>query len=368
MKNLVLVLISLISINSYATRARMVALSNADHLLDVQTVYAKPFDMLRLNTDYVTFESGATGGVSSTSEAANAEGMIVRSVGDAKLGLAFGHQSSFASSWGLRSNASYFNAQGYSNLATNQQNPIEVSYAFKRNEDLWGGTLIYSTYLNSKATGATVQKENSTGFRIGTMQGKWDLTLTAVLVNMAELANGKKMTGSSTLGLAGGYEINSTLSMFGDIGISGAKFEDIGAQDGQVKLVNYKIGLINIYETESGEIFYSIAVIQEELKKETSSGVQKKFVNNLPVTIGFENDANSWLVLRGSIVQSVLLANTNDEIAAEEYVPGVNTTTLALGAGLKWSNISVDGTLKTASSQKINTSELLSQVGMTYIF
>ena len=89
--------------------------------------------------------------------------------------------------------------------------------------------------------------------------------------------------------------------------------------------------------------------------------------------MGLEVDASSWLVLRGSLTQRlVLLDNTKVEAAsvvAVETSPGANSTVAALGAGLKFNKLTFDGTLSAGgSTQTVNTSDLLGQVGVTYMF
>lgn len=91
----------------------------------------------------------------------------------------------------------------------------------------------------------------------------------------------------------------------------------------------------------------------------------------LPITIGLEVEAANWMTLRGSVSQSTLISNTKIEaggVATTETAPGANTTTVALGAGLKFNKLTFDGTLTTATTQTVNTTALLAQAGMTYWF
>ena len=75
-----------------------------------------------------------------------------------------------------------------------------------------------------------------------------------------------------------------------------------------------------------------------------------------------EADAASWLTLRGSVTQTVLLDTSKVEttpVAAgtdSEFAPGTNNTTVAFGAGLKFNKVTVDGALLAAGSQTLNTS------------
>ena len=101
-------------------------MANSPSLVDTQTVYSNPADIFSLGGDYVTLETGATTGTTSSN---GAEGMVVRSMGDAKMGLSLGHDSDNASSWGLRNAGAPFNFS--------QQNPIEFTYGAKASDMNW---------------------------------------------------------------------------------------------------------------------------------------------------------------------------------------------------------------------------------------
>ena len=80
MKQLIIIAIALVSTNAFATRARVMALGNSPHLVDTQTVYSNPADMMVMG-DYVTFESGITG--------AGAEGSATGAVSLQNIGAGF---------------------------------------------------------------------------------------------------------------------------------------------------------------------------------------------------------------------------------------------------------------------------------------
>ena len=88
-----------------------------------------------------------------------------------------------------------------------------------------------------------------------------------------------------------------------------------------------------------------------------------------------EVDAGSWLTLRGSVTQSTLIANTKTETngtATTELSPGTNNTVASVGAGLKFNKLTLDGSLEGltggAQTQNLSSNELLSRVGLTYLF
>lgn len=363
MKQLLVIAVALAAVNAQASRARVMALGNSAHLVDTQTVYTNPSDIFRLPSDYVTLETGATGGVAQTAQNANAEGMIVRTHGDSKLGLSLGHQSQNASSWGLRGLATV------AALKANQQNPLELTYGMKSGDINWAGTLVYSNYNNKQAAVGALSKESSAGLRFGANSGNWDASLRLGLSNTAELEQGNKFTGTSAIGLGGGYWMDS-MYFFGDLSTAGAKEETTaGAETLKYTTNTIKLGVLNSTKKDGNELFYS-AALQSTDTKETVADT-KTTALSLPVVIGVELDAASWLTLRGSVSQTVLINQSKTETAGTttaETAPGVNNTTVALGAGLKFNKITFDGTLQTATTQTVNTSALMAQAAMSYWF
>jgi hypothetical protein len=363
MKQLLVIAVALAAVNAQASRARVNALGNSNHLVDTQTVYTNPSDIFRLPSDYVTLETGATVGTAQTAQNANAEGMIVRTHGDAKLGLSLGHESQNASGWGLRGQATL------ANLKANQQNPLELTYGMKAGDVAYAGTLVYSNYNNKQAAAGALSKESSAGIRLGANAGPWDASLRLGLSNTVELQGADKFTGTSAIGLGGGYWMDSVY-FFGDFSTAGAKQENAaGTEVTKPDNQTLKIGALNSMKKDGSELFYSASLVSSTTKESVADS--KTTSLSLPVLIGMELDAASWLTLRGSVSQTVLINQSKTETAGTttaETDPGVNNTVVALGAGIKFNKVTFDGTLQTATTQTVNTSALMAQAGLSYWF
>ena len=360
MKKLLVIAVALASVNAFATRARVTALGNSPHLVDTQTVYTNPADIFGLG-DYVTLETGLTTGTTSSDQA---EGMVVRTMGDAKMGLSLGHQSENASTWGLRPAA-----------FGNQQNPVEFTYGAKSGDMNWAATLVYSNYNDKTAAGATVAKESSMGVRLGARANNWDASLRLGLANTAELGAGNKFTGTLGLGAKLGYQMDS-LYWFGDVTSVGYKVESAaGVETTKLSDTQLEVGVMTSVKKDGSEMFYG-AKYAMQTTSETVASPEGKITNStLPVWIGLEVDAASWLTLRGSVTQTVLIDSLKTEGTslgtAQELAPGANNTVVAAGAGLKFNKITVDGTLQAtaaATAQQLNGNSMLSTLGMTYNF
>ena len=381
MKQLLIIAIALTSVNAFATRARTTALGNAAHLTDVQTVYTRPSAIFKLSGDYVNMETGSVTGTTAdcdtstvaiepcTAQNTNAEAMIVKTMGDAKMGLSLGHQSELFSTWGLRSALGSFMAVGAP--AANQQNPIELTYGMQSGDMMWAGTLVYSNYNDKLAAVNNMEKESSTGLRLGVDSGAWDGSLRLGLVNTVDVktaTTSAKFTG--TLGVEGdvGYTMDS-LYFSGGLTMAGFKYEDTSGAVRKYDRSDYRVSATNSIKKDGNEFFFG-AGLNMTSSKETVTDA-KVTSTTLPVFLGLEVEAASWLTLRGSVKQATLINSSKKETATTvnyEYAPGNNTTTVALGAGLKFNKLNFDGTLSTGSTQKVNSSDLMGQVGMSYWF
>lgn len=364
MKQLLVIAIALTSVNAFATRARMTALQNSPHLVDTQSIYNRPTDIFAIGSDFATIESGVTGTVAAPAAAnRNAEGMIVRTMGDAKLGVALGHQSMNS----LRS-------QLMAAPVIGQQNPIEFTYGMKNGDMNLAGTLVYSNYNDKLGAGATLVKESSTALRLGAAAGAWDATLSLGLVNTAQNGTGEKFAGSSDMNFFGSYTM-ADLWWFAKLATSVGKTESAaGVETGKVTNMNWTLGVSHANKKDGNELFYSIALASTDAKTAGTPDTKSTSLS-LPITVGVEVDAASWLTVRGSVSQSTFIHNTKNEAApASEFAPGANSTTVAVGAGLKLNKLTLDGTLLQTGTvagnggQSVDATNLLAQVGATYWF
>jgi hypothetical protein len=358
MKKLLVIAVALAAVNAQATRARVAALNNSPHLIDTQTVYTNPADVFALGSDYVNLETGATNSTTATN---GAEGAVVRTMGDTKWGLSLGHDSYNASAWGLRGLAA---ADGFN---FNQQNPIEFTYAAKAADLAWGATLVYSNYNDKLAAGNTVAKESSMGVRVGARAANWDGSLGLGLTSTVDQGDGDKFTGTAAISLKGGYMMDAWY-LFGMINSAGFKTEVGGAEAMKYTETSIVLGAMTEVKKDGSGFFYGASLNQMNTKEDV--GDDKETSLKLPLWIGMEVDAASWLTFRGSIQQTLqLLNNEKDETGGTttaELSPAANDTTVNLGAGLKFNKLTVDGTLTAATTQTYDSDDLLAMIGVTY--
>lgn len=369
MKNLLTLAILLSSATAFATRARLISLGGSPHLSDTMTVFTNPADMTGYK-DSLTLETGSsnmTYTASGTSSLTGSEGLLIRSMGDAKFGFGLGHDNQMVFSH----RNLYADAVGYPAATTavlTQQNPFTVAYASKSGDMAWGASLDYSNF-NNKTTGSEM-KESSMGLNFGARTAQWDAALNLLLGNTWESGTGatkSDIKGNTGFSISGGYNVDSDMYVYGNIVSGGFKSTIAGADSVNYEQMNMSFGVVNTIKQDANEFFYGVGLSNTSLKEKT--GDSKSTTMGLPFIIGLEADAASWLTLRGSISQTVLINDEKSTTGAttnSDLSPAGNNTNFAAGAGLKFASVTLDGSILT--TQNINSANLLGQVGLTYNF
>jgi hypothetical protein len=359
-----------------ASKARLSALGNAKHLKDTQTVFENPAHHVLL-ADYATFEAGAG---STTSNTANAEGGFSRSAGDAKYMFYLGRKSTFQTL--IRSQTGFLG----------QENPFEIQYAMKGDIN-WGAGLSYSS-SDVKST-TPKRKQNAIGIRFGALTDTWEAYLNTGLGANATGQNAvaalgivadpdATMTGAASYALGGAYKMEGTY-IHASIQADGAKYESSAAgnaalngatSSGQV----ITVGVVEHSKVEGGQWFYGVSYQSSETKRSGGNVATdtKTTSTSLPFLLGLEYDAASWLALRASVTQNVLLGSTKSEGLNSTTTPAsqytgesdtiANNTTVAAGAGLKFNKWVVDGSLSAGTTGQLNSTSLMTNVALTYSF
>jgi len=369
MKKLVTLALVLASANAFATRARVSALGNASHLLDAATVYGNPAHILKLS-DSLTIESGATNITPATVTAAapttvnnGAEGLLIRSIGESKFALSLGHDDKTI--YRLREAA-----VGGTAGIRGQQNPVELMYGQKMGDMGLAAGLYYSNFQNK----TTEEKEGTMGLRFGLGLGIIAAELQVGLMDKWQKdtpAPALEYKGKTLLRAKVSADVMPDLNVYGEVLSAGFKTTSAGGDTEDVDAMEIKIGAISAMKKEGTEFFYGIALASETAKEKVADSKSTKMY--LPMIIGLESEANSWLTLRGSVTQKLVFMDSEKVETAgaaptTDTNPGANSTTFAAGAGLRFNKVSVDGTILAAGGQNINGANLLGTVGLTYVF
>ena len=354
-------------------RQRLQALANSFHLVDAQSVYKRPIDLVYLD-NYVALETGVT---AATSVNDNAEAMISYSSDEKhRLAVSFGHQDVAVA--GSRQFINILSGSAFE-LA---QNPLHVFYSVDDPLTPYAVGLFYSA-KNDKLSGL---KEASAGLSFGMEWGKFQINSIYVPTNSADAAAGKKFNGQGYWQSAVSYLADKSLFEFTyttskhqlSTEVAGALILNESHTQDIVTL-----GLADSNRQVENDFFWGAQIITTRINCDYHSDVacDKIFTRTLlPVWFGVEAQANDWVIVRGAVKQSFMISLTKDDVgypaaavngatgAVANTAAGANDSVVTAGLGFKFKNLLLDGVLSTASTQVLNSADFLSQIGMTYRF
>ena len=329
--------LAVLSTGAFASKARMAALNQGSslgsfYLEDNRNVFRSSNSVNSMN-NYVITEWGSSyipGGA-----AATAEGGFFRSHGAMNYGL-------------------YLNSDAHGNV-DNNLNPARVDLVVGGDAGLnWGLRLGYESM---EAAGSN---HEASGFDLGlsaTVSGanlwlNYAPATTSTVAN-AETERNADMTLGATYGM-GDY------TLFAEYASEGQD----GDKDASTSIT---VGAAKVWETSGGaSVFYDASIVSTanyDLAGTTYAADNSKL--SVPVTLGVEVKAASWLTWRASIQQSVYGSH---EDAAGTVTSG-RTTNLGAGASLTWGDLQIDGTIRNASGGQLGSDDqFMSSVAAMYRF
>nr|BFD58269.1 hypothetical protein CKG001_03760 [Bdellovibrio sp. CKG001] len=350
-KLLVVAALTMAAPMAMASKARVEALANSRHLVDFQTAFDRPYQFLALS-EQATIEWGQTGDTVAVNP--HAEGGFVKRHNEAAFGVYFGRRSADFSAAVDQANTLI----GTPGTFLKEQNGLNLFYAGKMSDWTYGVTLKYS---NGKDDGAD-QKVSSSGLALGLSDGTWDVELVQGLSGKSE--NGADSVESKGLtSLTVGYHVSPEMEVYGNF--KTVKVEGGGAlAAAEIEKTSYKVGMVNtLAKTDEGNFFYGVELASNKTKDVSES-------MTLPVYMGVEANAASWLVLRASVAQNVILNETKDISggANDGDKEDLDSTKMAAGAGIKFGKSMIDATFSDTVGGKIDSDNFFSQVAYTYTF
>lgn len=200
-------------------------------------------------------------------------------------------------------------------------------------------------------------------------------------------SNGDKLEGAGSMNFGVNYKLGA-MKAFADYSTGGQEYTD--ASDTTFKKewegTTINVGVGHTHEVSStARVFSQISYYSKttEVTNATASGdnLEQK-ITKLPITVGFEADANSWLTLRGSITQALPFLNKteftdSDTADSNDEDENPATTAFAAGATLNFGKLKLDGVItnggetfggSTGSSDFLRTDLLMSKVAVHYHF
>jgi hypothetical protein len=382
MKRNVLVIagLAVLSTSAFASKARMEALGQGSYsyyLNDSRSVFLNPASLNDMK-NYITTEWGASQ-QSDSATSPRAEGGFFREMGSFAYGLYLGNNGPARTSTG--------------GTFLNHQNAIDLMLAGDMGMK-WGARVHYA---NSKNEGAFDTKNSALGLGLGVTQGDIDGYANITLSDKSEgaVVAGDVWKKKPGFQIGGAYKW-SGMTFFADYNstneevtaatsstltaAAGGHFTAGTASTVTHKTSDITVGAARVHEVNPGaRIMTDVKLVlgtDEVAGSVTTTENGKVKSTTLPLTIGMEADATSWLTLRGNVHQNVILGSSKS--IAGKTTTIANSTTVDAGATLNFGKLKVDGSIGTTASSRagtigtkegvLATDNLLSRVGVTYMF
>ncbi len=393
---------------AFATKARLVALgeeiTGSQYINDNRNIFLNAAAVNDYK-DMVILELGGDGAAASKSDATaspQAEGGVLYGMNDMVFGVWLGGESS--------QNREARQYLSLNNRVVHQDNQLDL-FVGGNSGMKWGANLTYSEN-KSDTVGTTFTDIDSQTLsaRLGVMMGAIEGFANVSLVNKFEgdLGSGEDETFDGNLG----YEIGGTYALStgkvfaswrhagwdqeSDEAISNAGGIGSPAYLGkaEVSTDRYVVGYGREEKiSDKATMFYKASYIMNTRKFDTDDDGEANLDDQaIPLVVGLEYDAESWLTLRGSISQNIYGQTDNDY---DDSLTGLvnagvtganpagkrttkNTTSVNTGATVKFGDFSIDGLIGTSGVNGTNSNtgkngvlaldRLMSRVAMTYKF
>ncbi len=353
MKKTVAIVLALTSISAFASKARLEALGESKdgsyYIQDNRDMFLNPAHV-NYHKDFLTFEWGDQQGVAATDNVSTprAEGGFYRSMGSLNYGLYLGSQDSRVQT--RRS----FNV-GAAHAFQNMNNPVDLFVGGEASSMKWGANLTYST-SETNNLGSFKQEQDYLGAKVGVEMNNLEVFAQADIVNDAKGANtvNDELEGNFGGQLGATYMLND-LKLFGSWNRYSYDFKDQSGtavtkyenKDSAWKLGVGRQATLNDKTKLFTKVEYNNTRVSSEKPKNPAA--DKAFYTqsnwNMPIAIGLEHDALSWLTLRGSVVQTLWNNNKGDETLTKR----TNDTDVNMGATLALGSVKLDGLVGTTN-------------------
>ncbi len=351
MKNLLVLAALTVAVSpAFASKARYGALGHSAHITDTQSIFVNPVHMHKVG-QFATFELGASNSSAANANPYNekAEGGFLMNSSWGMWGAYIGHRSETVTEFVSGINASALQQVGtFNGLLLTEQNPVDFFFGGEVSGMKWGSYLHYSSAKSDALVAGqngTDAKINTAGAGFGLAGDNWDAFLRFGLMGKSEAnataglpGNKGKLEQKGLYSVGGGYWMENNYIFANFLTAKGEASNTVpAASTTDIEKTEYQVGVVNNNPVAGGNVFYGVSY----LNNETKQGTNKSTKSRLPVVIGMEVDAASWLVLRGSVTQAVLVGENKALNGNKSEL--INSTTVAAGAGIKFGKLTLDG-------------------------
>mgnify|MGYP003962117203 CR=1 FL=1 len=400
--------LAVLSTSAFATKARMEALgqdanTGSFFMGDSRSVFSNASDVNSMN-NYIVTEWGSPLDTDDAQATPHAEGGFFREMGDFAYGVYFGNeyngQNAERAALAAGSAVGNTTAPGtaYDSFLFHD-NALDLFFAGDMGAE-WGVRVHYahSTDERGDNAGTAFDRTHSAfGLGLGIKHGMLSAYANLGINDESEGSNataGDKFEGDFGLNLGVAYSM-AGWTMYADYDSTGFEATDTSTAG---KTADYektvlRLGAGNTHEVSSTarlytEVYYTNTNEESTFTASTGATASGAEVSTwqMPVVIGFEADATSWLVLRGSISQELFGStstntknSTSTSASNDKKNPNLNDTKVNAGATLNFGKLKVDGVIGTGvfggatagantNAGVLNTDNLMSRVAVHYWF
>lgn len=370
--------LAVIASPAFATKARMEALGEdtfgSYYINDNRNIFLNPARITE-NKDLVTYEFGESGSsitAADSSAAPRAVGGFIKSHGNMVYGLHFGDSSPSTGS-----------VRGLAGGNLQERQPWDLHVGGDAGVK-WGASLTYENHDAGSQAANTRIASNGLRLRGGALMGDLDVFAQVSLNNNAKDFNGRMVEGGMGLFLGAGYMLNN-YKLFLDWRNVAAEYNNNVADKEDFKSSIIRLGAGRQERlNDRATLFAKAMVVRSSVEDDgtatfTTAAEATEIV--VPLTVGLEYAATSWLDFRGSVVHNVFSQNELDPKAGSKATTHVANTAVRAGASLKFGEFSIDGLISTggaggdatgtdtsAGNGNLRTDNLMSRVSMIYRF
>jgi len=372
----------IVSGNAHATRARLTALGQSKNgslfIRDERNVFLNPAHISNLN-NRINLEAGSMDRVSTAATANDttndpkAEGGIAYNFGGLTGGVQVGRVSEAAD---RINNQTALTTDFY-----DPQNSVELILGGKAGIG-WGASLHHAQSKDdASASGGSKQNAQVLSARGGVVADRFQVYGVLDAIHDSKIvttgpAVTQKYDGNLSLEVGGSFDLSQSSSVGGFVSQSGYDFDDDAGTKGDNTTRALSGSFFHRFrQDESVFVFGSAGLFWMNQESDyDAAGVQNGKYEQLsiPVALGLETSAASWLKLRGSVTQHVLIHQVKQRTATlDSKSENTDSTIVTLGTGIVFDKFVVDGTLSgtgSAGNGRLDGDNLMANIGMTYEF
>jgi len=366
--------LAVLSTSAYATKARMDALGQDSdqgsfYIQDTRNIFR---NAAHVNTfkNYVATEWGTSNNDDDSTTAPHAEGGFFREMGSFAYGVYFGNEA------GANNDRRDGGSLGYAGAVTvgagnfvYHDNALDLFFGGDMGVQ-WGARLHYASN-NNEVSGSPKAEQSALGLGLGIVMGDLEASANLGLSDESKegAAAGAKFDNT-------GMDVNLSYGL-GDMTVFAGYDADTikyvsgtGAAEVKSERTTLEAGVAKTHEVSStARVTAALSYKNVKSTDTPATGTATEVTTNqLPLWLTYEAEANSWLTLRGSVGQAVIVNTEETKTATTDKKTQPNQTAVNAGATLSFGKLKVDGSIGTTTAGRLNLDTVMTRVGVHYWF